>query len=559
MDPAALLDLYKLATGLRTAFYNRNNVLNDEQYRIFEEVYLDSKEELTKAGKGKEGLVDRFLNREQLSAMNVLERMAGWNPNSAWYSMAKQLERGERDVRAFTVKANRILEDYLNEHKDFVMRADGQGKDAIWYTIEVPELMEWGKGNKPIFGDTVTVYMTPAQKVHMYLESKNLDTLRHMEGGRTFVVDKELYGKGKRQEALEQGRTIRLAPETVKQLVSNLTDEEMELAQVLDQYYNGFATGEINRVSNVLYGYDKAMGKHYAPIYTNQNYTNAEFGTFDVTAEGVGNLKGRVQYSKNPSYNISAFDAFERNVNQTARFVGMAIPIRNWTTLMNWTEYKNSMKDTITHSWGLEHKRYIENLLTDLQGGKLDREDVISETGEKLLSNYISSVFGANMSIVLKQMGSIPLAGAYLGVGNVVPSRAQVERLDRDLIGTYTQDLAWRGMGYSMPETKQLKDHPNWTQNNKVVRFAIGGGAITAMDQWAASVLWPWAENKVRKEHPELEVGTKEQVNNGESPFYKKVAEEFENAVSRSQSTSDQMHQGPDRQGRPCDPLLASR
>ncbi|MBE6920167.1 MAG: hypothetical protein E7468_01215 [Ruminococcaceae bacterium] len=544
MDPAALLDLYKLATGLRTAFYNRNNVLNDEQYRIFEEVYLDSKEELTEAGKGKEGLVDRFLNREQLSAMNVLERMAGWNPNSAWYSMAKQLERGERDVRAFTVKANRILEDYLNEHKDFVMRADGQGKDAIWYTIEVPELMEWGKGNKPIFGDTVTVYMTPAQKVHMYLESKNLDNLRHMEGGRTFVVDKELYGKGKRQEALEQGRTIRLAPETVKQLVSNLTDEEMELAQVLDQYYNGFATGEINRVSNVLYGYDKAMGKHYAPIYTNQNYTNAEFGTFDVTAEGVGNLKGRVQYSKNPSYNISAFDAFERNVNQTARFVGMAIPIRNWTTLMNWTEYKNSMKDTITHAWGLEHKRYIENLLTDLQGGKLDREDVINEAGEKLLSNYISSVFGANMSIVLKQMGSIPLAGAYLGVGNVVPSRLQVERLDRDLIGKYTQDLAWRGMGYSMPETKQLKDHPNWTQNNKVVRFAIGGGAITAMDQWAASVLWPWAENKVRKEHPELEVGTKEQVNNGESPFYKKVAEEFENAVSRSQSTSDQMHQG---------------
>ena len=544
MDSAALMDLYKLATGLRTAFYNRNNVLNDEQYRIFEEVYSDSKEELEKAGKGKEGVVDRLLNREQLSAMNVLERMAGWNPDSTWYSMAKQLERGERDVRAFTVKANRILEDFLNEHKEWVMNADGQGKDAIWYEIEVPELTEWGKGNKPIFGDTVTVYMTPAQKVHMYLESKNLDNLRHMEGGRTFVVDKELYGKGKRQEALEQGRTIRLAPETVKQLVSNLTDEEMELAQVLDQYYNGFATGEINRVSNILYGYDKAMGKHYAPIYTNQNYTNSEFGTFDVTAEGVGNLKGRVQYSKNPSYNISAFDAFERNTNQTARFVGMAIPIRNWTTLMNWTEYKNSMKDTVTHAWGLEHKRYIENLLTDLQGGKLDREDVISESGEKLLSNYISAVFGANISIVLKQLGSIPLAGAYLGVGNVVPGQTQVERLDRALVSKYTQDLAWRGMGYSMPETKQLKDHPNWTQNNKAVRFAIGGGAITAMDQWAAGVLWPWAENKVRKEHPELEIGTQEQVNKGESPFYKKVAEEFENAVARSQSTSDQMHQG---------------
>lgn len=99
-------------------------------------------------------------------------------------------------------------------------------------------------------------------------------------------------------------------------------------------------------------------------------------------------------------------------------------------------------------------------------------------------------------------------------------------------------------MGYSTPETKQLKDNPNWTQTNKAFSFIFGGGAITAMDGWAASVLWPWAENKVRQEYPELAVGTKEQVDNGESAFYKKVAEEFENAVSRSQSVSDEIHQG---------------
>ena len=51
--------------------------------------------------------------------------------------------------------------------------------------------MELGMGNKPIFGDTVKVYMTPAQKVHMYLESKNVHNLRHMTGGRTFA-DKKL-------------------------------------------------------------------------------------------------------------------------------------------------------------------------------------------------------------------------------------------------------------------------------------------------------------------------------------------------------------------------------
>ena len=541
MDIDALNDLYKAAIGLRTEFYNRNNVINDEQKRLFAEVYADSKREIEAApGKYTGNPMDKLFNLEQLTPMNVLQRMGGWDPDGAFYSMAKQLERGERDIRAYKVKAQRMLQEFLTEHEEWVKKADGQGKDGIWYEIEVPELLELGMGDKPIFGDTVTVYMTPAQKVHMYLESKSYDNLRHMTGGRTFA-DKALYSDGKRQEAFAQGKTIRLAPETVRKLVSNLTAEEMELAKVLEQYYNSFATKEINEVSNVLYGYDKAMGKNYAPIYTNRNYTKAEFGIFDQTAEGVGNLKGRV-FSKNPSYNISAFDAFERHVDQTARFCGMAIPARNWTTFMNWRERNNSTGDVITHKWGDEGKKYITDLITRLQSGSASEGETVSKTVEKIMSNYISATFGANPGIVLKQLGSIPLAAAYLDPRNI-PSVAQIRSIDRELISKYTQDLEWRTMGYSMPETKQLKDNPNWAQSNKVFGFFFGGEAITAMDGWAASTLWPWAENKVRREFPNLEVGTRAQIENGESPFYKKVAEEFETAVARSQSTSDEIHQ----------------
>lgn len=548
MDLSALQDLYKAAVGLRTEFYNRNNLIGDANNRMFEEVYTDSKRELTAAGKTKGakaardgGKISKFLNQDQLSPMNVMQRMGGWNPNGTFYSMAKQLEKGERDMRAYTVRANKELEDVLTEYADFVRRADGQGKDAIWYEVEVPELMELGMGDKPIFGDTVKVYMTPSQKIHMYLESKNYENLRHMAGGRTFA-DKKLYSEGKRREAFAQGKTIRLAPETVKALVSNLTQEEQAIADALERYYNQFAKQEINRVSNLLYGYDKAVSKNYTPIYTNTNYTKSEMGVYNATAEGVGNLKQR-QYSKNPSYNIGAFDAFERHVEQTARFVGMAVPARNWQTLLNWRESNDSMADVITHSWGDESLRYIQDLVTSLQAGKDGKNDTVSTGVEKFFSNYISAVFGANPSIVLKQLGSIPLAGVWLDFKNL-PSVGQIRKIDRDLIGKYTQELAWRTMGYSTPETKQLKENQNWTQRNKTVKFALGGGAITAMDGWAASVLWPWAENKVRRENPELEVGTQEEIENGSSKFYKKVAEVFNEAVARSQSTSDEMHQG---------------
>ena len=542
MDITALQDLYKAAVGLRTEFYNRNNVIGDEMNRLFADVYADSKTEIEDAPGGYNGKkLDKLMNLDQLSPMNVMQRMAGWNPESAFYSMARQLEKGERDIRSYTVKANRLLQDFLTEHEDWVKKADGQGKDAIWYEIEVPELLELGMGDKPIFGNTVKVYMTPAQKVHMYLESMSYDNLRHMAGGRTFA-DRELYSQGKRREAFAQGKTIRLAPETVKALVKDLTPEEQELAGLLENYYNQFASKEINRVSNILYGYDKAVSKNYAPIYTNTNYTKSELGIYDATAEGVGNLKSR-QYSKNPSYNIGAFDAFERHIEQTARFVGMAVPARNWQTLLNWREKNNSMADVISHKWGDEGLKYIQDIVQTLQGGATSKSDSVSTGIEKAFSNYISAVFGANPSIVLKQLGSIPLAAAWLDFGNF-PTPGQVRNIDRSLIAKYTQELDWRTMGYSMPETKQLKDNPNWTQSNKTLAFLFGGDAITAMDGWAASVLWPWAENKVRREHPELETGTQAQIDSGSSPFYQKVAEEFNEAVARSQSTSDEIHQG---------------
>ncbi|MBD5169316.1 MAG: hypothetical protein HDT20_04235 [Oscillibacter sp.] len=480
---------------------------------------------------------DRFINMEQLTPMNYLERMGGWNTEGQFYSMARQLEQGERDIRRYRVQAESMLEDFLKKNADWVKRSDGQGKNAIWYEIEVPELLELKMGDKPIFGDTVKVYMTPAQKVHMYLESKNYDNLRHMAGGRTFA-DKALYSKGKRQEAFAQGKTIRLAPETVKNLVSNLTAEEQAMADALEKYYNQFAAGEINKKSNILYGYDKAMSSSYAPIYSNQNYVQKEIGVYDATAEGVGRLKTR-QYSKNPSYQISAMDAFERHVDQTSRFVGMAIPARNWNTLLKWQEANNSMRDVISHKWGDASVKYIEDLLNTLQGGGTKGKKTLEGMADKALSNYVTGVFGANPGIVLKQAASFPQFAAALGWRNLPGAFGKA---NEQIINAYTSELAYRTLGYSTPETAQLKNNPNWMDTNKVTQFALRGGAITAMDAATVKRAWPWAERKVRQEHPELEKGTREQIEAGESSFYKKVAEEFENAVSLTQPMYDEMH-----------------
>lgn len=548
LSASDLENIYKAAVALRTAFYNRNNVIGDRFNRAFKDMYASAVEELKAAKKPNDTTaVTQKIWDSQLNPIHRINRMFGWKENSAGFQIfGRGLEQGERATKRYVEQATQILDPWLEEHKDWVSKADGQGKDAIWYELEVPELLKFGEGNKPIFGSTAKVYMTPMQKIYMYLESKNYDNLRHMVGGRTFA-DKELYSKGEREEAFAKGTTISIAPESVKKIVSNLTQTELELANILEkQYFNGYAKTEINRVSNVLYGYDRAMSDNYAPIYTNRNYNKTEPGVYqDGTAEGVGHMKTRVQGAKNPTYNVSALEAFRKHISQTSRFVGMSIPAQNAETLLNWRSDGTSMQDEITHNWSSKELDSLKNVMTELQSPTyLEQSEFASAIG-KLMSNYIGGVFGSNITVAAKVLASKPTAAIVLG-NQYYPKPAQVKNVDTKLISKYTSELDVRIRGYGTPElaamTLSQSKYMKWVQEHKASKLILGGGLLQAADIHVVKTMWPWAENKVRAESPELEIGTQEEIDSGNSPFYKKVAKVYENAIGDTQSMYDIMH-----------------
>ena len=543
-----LENIYKAAVALRTAFYNRNNVIGDELHRSFAEMYDDARAELKAADKPKDttSRTQKYWD-SQLNPIHRIERMFGWNENSAGFQIfGRGLERGERATKRYVEQSNQLLDVWLEEHKDWVSKSDGQGKDAVWYELEVPELLQFKMGDKPIFGKSVKVYMTPMQKIYMYLESKNYDNLRHMVGGRTFA-DKSLYAEGKREEAFANGTTISLAPETVKKIVSDLTAEELELAEILDkQYFNGYAKTEINRVSNILYGYDRAMNEKYAPIFTNSNYNKTEPGMLqDGTAEGVGHMKTRAQGAKNPTYNVSALEAFRKHVSQTSRFVGMAIPAQNAKTLLNWSGNGTTMQEAITHSWSKKELDELKSIMTELQAPTYLEQSEFSSIFGRLMSNYIGGIFGSNITVAAKVLASKPTAAIVLG-NRYYPTIAQQKTTDAKLISKYTSELDVRARGYGTPElaamTLSQSKYMQWVQSHKGTKLFLGGGLLQAADIYVTKMMWPWAENKVRAEYPELEIGTQEEIDSGNSPFYKKVAEIYENAIGDTQSMYDIMH-----------------
>ena len=543
MEPADLEQLYQAAVALRTKIYNTRNIIGSETNMMFSEAYDSVRGEMHGASKPKNRYGAKWAAmRNAMNPNHYLERLAGWNPDSVWYkTFAKGLEDGERKMKRYVETSKQMLDEFARTHRKWLSVADGQGKNGIWYEVKVSPVAEWRKGDQPIFGEPITVYMTPLQKVHMYLESKNYDNLAHMLGGRVFA-DRELYSKGNKAEAFASD-PIQLAPADVRRISSDLTPEELELANILERYYNTYAKGEINKVSNELYGFDRAMAGNYAPIFTKDTYNTFTPAIIDGTAEGVGHMKTRIKGARTPTVNISAMDAFNKHVSQTSRFVGMSIPLHNMNGILNWTQNGKKMRSVIEQEWSKGDLKYIENLVTELENPHFADEGYIEKTIDKIQSAYIGSVFGFNPSVALKVFGSWNLASAELGFENV---KGAFTKVDPELVRKYTSEYDVRVRGYASPEVARLVNSQGRIEklihSNKFTKEILGGGLMIHTDAMVARSIWAWSEAAVRNENPDLEVGTQEQIDAGQSPFYKAVAERYNTAIGNTQSMYDIMH-----------------
>ena len=528
-------------TALSAEYRNRNRVLGDTL--MFDQVYSDTAEDMKRIGNhvGKGNFFSRTFHDEMLTPMNFLRRLVGWNPNSSFLRVMQQLERGEREYRAYKEWSQQMVDDFLKENEKWLRKASGEGKNGIWYSFTFEELEDYD-GEYVTYGKPVTVEMTPLQLVALYLDSKGEDNMYHIiQSGRTFA-NREYWQKGDRQNG-KNGITAKMSPDTVEDIVSTMNEKEMELANILEQYYNGFAKEWINRVSNELDGYDRAHAGYYYPISVNEDvvkYNNRK-------GSGNNSLKARKEGARGATYNVDALDMFNHSVEQAARYIAYAIPERNFKSMMDYRGEGGQTRVLLrdgpdkTGAWGEEGLKHLEKIVNDVvtRDGR-NKSLVMGEMSSKIWSNSINAMFSMNPSIFLKQFASYFQVMSMLGM-DTAPKPKQLLKVDRELINKYTAELAYRERGYATPETAQVVKGTK-QYNNKAANFLFRAGSITAADSATVGRIWSWAENYVKKNFPDLAKGSQSQINNGESEFYKKVAEVFNDAVNTTQPMYDEMH-----------------
>lgn len=439
---------------------------------------------------------------EGLSPVRFLHRVTGYNDEDPLYRAAQALQKGETKMHDYARRAEAMFRGFM-EDKAFMGSLAGPKAR----TIEVTGL---GPG-----GTKETVKITPDMQIAIFLHSFNNDNVRHAERGGFVVPDYDLLRKGHVSEAYNQGTLLRLRRSQMRAVQQNMTEREVQFARAIYRYFNTMSRNEINEVSRKLLGYDIAGVKNYYRIETNRKFRGGQPETVvrDGKLENSGFTKERTGAS-GPIDLRGASDTLMRAISQHAKYVGLAIPVRNFGKLYgnsSWaitpTEEEGataaqqltaqSLKWVLDRKWGEEASRYIDKLMGDIQNPSRNL-DSWARNMAKIRSSYAGSVLTMNASVAVKQAASYPTAAAVVGWGPLIKAMTNWEKSDINFIAEHTPLLWYRSKGFSTQELgdmakgkKQIPKGLNWIQG---------------IDVATVKKLWKAAEYYVRQEQPELEL-----------------------------------------------------
>ena len=430
--------------------------------------------------------------RDNLSPERAFKRLSGYKRDSAMSSLYRKVLDGFTDVKSFEKMSWELFDRFEKDekNKDFL-------KNGAKQTI--PITSKYGQ----------TALISPAMRVSLYMASRNRDNQRHIATDGMTVPEPSAYAKGLIDDAYGRGTTIILDPTDINKICADMTESEKEFASLLVTFFDGYAKDAINETSVELDGILKAVVDNYFPISSDKNFLAKSMDNFqDPTLEGWNNLKKRQEGANNKILLEDARQVLKRHIRNTARYYGLAIPMRNWNKVYGYTSHRDeftgtrkSVQSAIKNAWNSDTAEYIERLIRDdiNAGGRKAERGIL----DSMRSAYAGSTLTLNASVALKQTTSYAMAGSIIDTGSLMYGLAhRFTKADEQYMDSITPWGWARRQGQSTIELGEMakkqdpitKNTPNLNQ---------------AMDVWTTNRLFLATEENVRKEFPDLHRGDK--------------------------------------------------
>ena len=501
----------------------------------------------------------------------MFEQFGGYKKNSVWSQMAKMLNDGQLKTTRLTLEFSRMFDELISDTENLkrlsnelvdIGLSDDDGnsikitrgmmltvymhlmnEDNIRHIMSggmtVPEIKAYYKGDmKKAFAANSVL----ARGISVKIENINKDIAAveerlaqaRSDGEDTVAIEKELKSlTDEREKIYDSGEqyivNLRVAIE------NNLSDYERLWITAAHEFFDVVSRKELNDVSLMLYGFEKATVKNYFPIHTDSNYRAASFEQIvrDMSLENVGFMKERV-VSSNPILLEDITDVISNQIKRVAQYCGMTIPIKNFQKVYGTTAkgFESSVQKELDRKFAGYGKKYIENLLTDLTSSRKD-DSTFGEIMRYLRGNVAQSALTLSPRVAVAQAASYPTAASEIGWEPLLKALRHggkndtiISKADKDLIAKYSPLLWYRMQGYSTTEIGDLKNQRNKSAViNKKLRWATGW--IQAMDGATVGRLWYASQYYVEEHFPDLKKGTDE--------YYSEVAKVFNRVVEKTQ------------------------
>jgi site-specific DNA-cytosine methylase len=480
------------------------------------------------------------LSKYKLNMLNPVRAFSlidGYQRDGVFTYFGNQLNEGQTKAAEFRMKVEKMFHD-IDQNRKLV---DNFAKQDI----EIDTL----EGKKKI---------SKGMRIALYLHLQNPDNVKHIAFGGITIPNEKLYSRGKYAEAYAAGETVHLseweagalgesvftaanrkddaaAAAAIRKITDQMTPEELEYARIAKKFFNETTKDAINEVSLALNGYEKAIVDDYFPISTDRNYLKSDYSGLvkDGTLEGMGMLKER-SGSRLPIHLEDVSQVVLRQMNNTALYYGLAIPIRNFERFYNYTggeRLDRSVKSSVGKTWGKSALDYIDNVLSDLQFGRQTQRSVT----DTLKSIYAGTTLNLNLGVAIKQSASYPFAASVIGWGPLAKAaRHVVSKADREYMDSITPWGYMRRTGFSGTEMGEVAMQRTGIDNNRTIqRVKTALDLIRQVDVRTTEVLFFACEEYVKDKYPDLEVRGSE--------YNRRLADIYNETLQRTQPSYDVM------------------
>lgn len=498
-----IISMINILRNIEEEISNHDRTLETADRRDIWQQGSDSIDAIEKSA-GKSGFkLGNVITTETLRPSTEMLRIVGYDRNAPLYQRYLDLEKGQRTMLDYQRRAySGYFDRFLNNSKLVKGMTKGRAIEIKGFSIDGSQ--------------AYTLKITPDMLMSLYMHSFNNENMRHIAEGGVEVPDYDLYMKGRYSDAADKFTKITMQRSYIRKLAAdNLTAEELAFCEAAKSYYRNMSKPEINRASELLVGYPVAKVENYWRIVTDRKWSQTQFDQlkFDGTITGEGWQKERV-YAKNPIVLLGFSEQLKKDVEAHSRYVGMAIPIRNFNKVYGVTRrsfddqgnasgYESSVQIAIRQKWGEQANDYIAKMMTDIQNPQRT-SDVVSKFLGKMRGNYAAVVLNLNASVAIKQAASYPTAAAEIGWEPLFKALATFPKTkgkSSEFISQYSPLMRLRTEGYGNVDLADIKSR------NKQMPKALNW--IQMIDVGTVRLLWLASEYYVRS-NTNLQVGSEE-------------------------------------------------